>query len=72
MSNKTIEERHLDVAEQHIIIAEELIAQQEERIKHLTSIGCDTISSERVLTVFNTTLNAMYAHRGEILAALNK
>jgi hypothetical protein len=72
MSNKRLAEKLLVAVEKYIAMAEKYIMEQERRIKILAAIGRDTTREEQMLMIFNEVLQKMYAHRDEILAALNE
>jgi hypothetical protein len=72
MSNQRLEETLLLAVEEYIALAEKYIMEQERRIKILASIGRDTTRAEQILVRFNEVLQKIYAHRVEILAALNE
>jgi hypothetical protein len=71
MTDKAMEERHLALATKHIWMAEKNVAEQEERIKRLAALSCDTTLSEQLLVVFKKSLQEIYIHRDQILAALD-
>jgi hypothetical protein len=71
MSNEEMEERHLALANHHIWMGERNVAEQGMRIKRLAALDCDTRLSEQLLVVFKKSLQEMYIHRDQILAALD-
>lgn len=68
--DREAELRHLNEADTHIADAQRRVAKQEAILDELRRHDHDTREGERLLRAFQETLEAMQAHRAEILDAI--